>query len=428
MVAEVASTTLTKISNVANSALTKLTNTTSSLVEKVIAEKRLLIPSLAIAATALLTQTWAFSQNRRIPMSPFGLDFGNRGNGAFSDQPPETIHLVVLVHGWLGNELEMNSIQQALEAEIEKLKTEKDENPEASNKKLLGDDTMFVFHSCTCNAEKGKTTDGIEAGGSRVAEEVNQLIERLLETDSQEDSSDDEGREKTLTLSFIGNSLGGLYARACVANINWNLPDGSRVIPNVFCTTATPHLGKRGLTYLPLPRFAEEGIGHALRPTGQDLFGITNIIERLATDPKYINPLQQFSKRIAYANAFGTDLQVPTATAAFLSDTDSLHITLAAKEPFVLTVETPRNDEVLKSAAEIALNSTGSDHSHIPASIMARVLDAMGWTKGKDIRMLDFSTLHFRFQQLTLVMPSLSLFSICGCSRSTCFSSCPLQR
>jgi hypothetical protein len=44
----------------------------------------------------------------------------------------------------------------------------------------------------------------------------------------------------------------------------------------------------------------------------------------MATTPKFLKPLQQFRKRIAYANAFATDFPVPTATAAFLH-ADSLY-------------------------------------------------------------------------------------------------------
>lgn len=38
----------------------------------------------------------------------------------------------------------------------------------------------------------------------------------------------------------------------------------------------------------------------------------------MATTPEYLRPLGQFRKRIVYANAYGTDFPVPTATAAFL--------------------------------------------------------------------------------------------------------------
>lgn len=43
----------------------------------------------------------------------------------------------------------------------------------------------------------------------------------------------------------------------------------------------------------------------------------------MATSPKFLEPLGKFRKRIAYANAYGTDFPVPTQTAAFLSKKSS---------------------------------------------------------------------------------------------------------
>ena len=303
----------------------------------------------------------------------------------------------------------MLSIKTALEQQIRKAKgddndidddinsisDEEEDSPERETKCKIPEDTCVIVHSTECNGDKGMTTDGIEAGGSRVAKEVNDLISDLLmdpdtnndDGEEKEDSTPIEPKDVDLSISFIGNSLGGLYARAAVAEVEWNLPNGKQLQPNVFCTTATPHLGKRGQTYIRLPRFAETGIGMALQPTGQDLFGLNKVIENLATHSKYLNPLKRFQKRIAYANAFGTDLQVPTATAAFLADTESPHYTQESKPPFFLTVTTPRDEGVLKSIANATSLSESSEESpsstapHIPASTMARTLDALGWTK-----------------------------------------------
>ena len=259
----------------------------------------------------------------------------------------------------------------------------------------IPDDTCVIVYSTECNSGKGMTTDGVEAGGSRVAMEVNDLIRELFKSDDDDtniigENNGSRTKDYDMSISIIGNSLGGLYARAAIAEIDWHLPNGKTLQPNVFCTTATPHLGKRGQTYIKLPRFAETGIGLALQPTGQDLFGLNTVIENLATKSKYIDPLKKFQKRIAYANAFGTDLQVPTATAAFLADTESPHYTQESKPPFMLTVTTPRDEGVLKSIAMATASSPEEDErqssspstpQHVPASTMARTLDALGWTK-----------------------------------------------
>eukprot|EP00978_Attheya_sp_CCMP212_P014871 scaffold38132_cov40-Attheya_sp.AAC.1 len=97
---------------------------------------------------------------------------------------------------------------------------------------------------------------------------------------------------------------------------------------NVFCTTATPHLGVASHTWLPIPRIAEWAIGMGLQKTGVDLFRLDHYNDEKGKDLIYImntqydtflKPLAKFRKRIAYANAFRTDFQVPTDTAAFLS-------------------------------------------------------------------------------------------------------------
>jgi len=98
------------------------------------------------------------------------------------------------------------------------------------------------------------------------------------------------------------------------------------LIPMVFVTTATPHLGVNQHTYVPLPRAAEYLIAFGLKKTGKDLFRFTRVIEDLFRKDDYLEPLSNFRQRIAYINVYGTDFQVPTATAAFwVPGSGSLH-------------------------------------------------------------------------------------------------------
>jgi len=92
---------------------------------------------------------------------------------------------------------------------------------------------------------------------------------------------------------------------------------------NIFCTTATPHLGISKHTWVPIPRSAEIGIAQTMGDTGKDLFRLNDLMKSMATAPKFLEPLGKFRKRIAYANAYGTDFPVPTQTAAFLSKKSS---------------------------------------------------------------------------------------------------------
>jgi hypothetical protein len=248
------------------------------------------------------------------------------------------VHLVFLVHGLWGNSLEMGYIQTSLESQ-------------AKDFLSGGNEAALVVHSIRSN--EGKTSDGVISGGSRMADEINSAI------------ADISKHHDKITLSFVGNSLGGLYARYAVSEICME-----KVTPKVFCTTATPHLGIRNHTYIPLPGFGQYLSSLVLQQTGRDLFSYTNIIERLATGEEFLKPLSRFEKRIAFANSYNTDFQVPTATAAFLSESDeSVHYRVeksnynASFAPLV--VETRKQPYYL--------DNTSTD--------LALRLDALGWTK-----------------------------------------------
>mmetsp|Transcript_11548 Transcript_11548/g.17151 ORF Transcript_11548/g.17151 Transcript_11548/m.17151 type:complete len:571 (-) Transcript_11548:511-2223(-) len=240
----------------------------------------------------------------------------------------------------------------------------------------------LIVHNAVCN--EYKTADGVEAGGDRLAQEIMDVIlaevnkRRELERIKKKQSNDirnaqdvdninkdeDEDGVVDVTLSLVGNSLGGIYSRYAIARLiemnqekneklNLNTEqltksnplatavnsgaandqsnvltpafviDGKiRVYYNVFCTTATPHLGISKHTYVPMPRSAEIGVAHALGNTGRDLFRLNDLMKTMATSERFLVPLKLFQKRVAYANAFFTDFPVPAETAAFLN-TDS---------------------------------------------------------------------------------------------------------
>jgi hypothetical protein len=175
-----------------------------------------------------------------------------------------------------------------------------------------------------------------------------------------------------ISLSLVGNSLGGLYARHALGHLS----SFSKLQPNLFCTTATPHLGVSQHTYIKIPRVAEYLIANTMQPTGRDLFRFTNTLDTLYQS-QYLKPLAAFTKRIAVANAYGTDFPVPTATAAFLAATNSPHYQVVVDDDknkeTVLTVETPRTYDASKE-----WKNEGSD---LPLSELATRLDTLGWQK-----------------------------------------------
>ena len=255
------------------------------------------------------------------------------------------------------------------------------------------------MHVVSVKSNVDQTHDGIAAGGKRIATEIDGLVRDLGAT----------------TLSFVGNSLGGLYARYALAHLDCltekeggneqadqstnndtECPSRRIVEPLLFVTTATPHLGESRNTYLPIPRFVEYGIGSALQQTGRDLFNISPIIHELARQDEYVRPLRRFRKRVAYANAFGTDFQVPVSTAAFLSvNSNNPHHVLkgnrvegqednnvndsyqkdGSSPRIALTVETTR-EEVPPSSSSTTTTAGG-----VGSADTASLLDSMGWTK-----------------------------------------------
>jgi len=357
-------------------------------------------------------------------------------------------HYIFLVHGWLGNDLEMAYLGTAFKSVLDPISSSMDgsndnngdtnydvagtppdqkrvrrsssylthitsqqHNQTAQQQVASTTKPEVAVHSVKCNV--GKTTDGIINGGKRLANEIinfmkNDVENRLLDNASSSSSNGEEDQQHHVTYSIVGNSLGGLYSRYAISLLPYQLPlninsDGTvkasntqrgklsmlHIHPNIFCTTATPHLGVSRHTYLPIPRIAETIIGTGMGKTGEDLFrlnsdkmnvdgglkngglmehvgrgvrrlsalrsssnlknddveeededdinnGINNfsdetsdqqdteemecIIHNMCTSEKYLTPLRNFRQRIAYANVYGTDFQVPTLTAAFLNE------------------------------------------------------------------------------------------------------------
>ena len=128
-----------------------------------------------------------------------------------STAPPQK-HLVVLVHGLSGTAADLGYLARRLEA----------------------DASVRVLAS-GANEPFPRTLDGVDAGGARVADEVRQVASAYK------------------TISFVGNSLGGLYARAALRELRDEEKDTfAGLTPAVFVTTAAPHLGARQTQYGPL--------------------------------------------------------------------------------------------------------------------------------------------------------------------------------
>jgi hypothetical protein len=185
-------------------------------------------------------------------------------------------HFAFLVHGYNGNPTDLLYLRTAMAANAEKalVRNESEESEEydgGENSAIEQNQDRIVIHSCQSNIRC--TEDGIEKGGKRILNEVLSIIRRY--TPIRHDKSGDE-EFVDVTISFVGNSLGGLYSRYAIAELyklsrsETNEPNSSFIVIeenirlhlNIFCSTATPHLGVSGHLWLPLPRRLEVAIAN----------------------------------------------------------------------------------------------------------------------------------------------------------------------
>ncbi|KUJ13304.1 DUF676-domain-containing protein [Mollisia scopiformis] len=124
----------------------------------------------------------------------------------------EAEHLCVLVHGLWGNPAHMEVVAKSLRAK----------HPEQS------------LHILVAKRNSGSFTyDGVERGGERVCQEIEEEIEKLAAA----------GQE-IKRMSMVGYSLGGLVARYAVGLLD-SKGFFDKIKPVNFTTFATPHLGVR---------------------------------------------------------------------------------------------------------------------------------------------------------------------------------------
>ena len=92
--------------------------------------------------------------------------------------------------------------------------------------------------------------------------------------------------------------------------------------PVTFMTVATPHLGVRRYTLVPIPDQLHVTAGLFMGQTGDDLFlrsktpGELPLLTRMVQEPAFMRPLAAFQHRRAYGNS-KEDLLVPLETALF---------------------------------------------------------------------------------------------------------------
>lgn len=295
------------------------------------------------AATASATEAGAWPVNQ----------FSTSDPALSSSSSFAVTHFCFLVHGHRGHSRDLSYGQAVMRRYLQtqsQQQLQQATNASATAAENEASSARLVVHSCTCNEKK--TDDGIAAGGERLLQEILSVIRQTMGRPTMGNATAIAGDDSSLqhvTISLWGNSLGGLYARYAIAKLKQQclesctrhkhddettdkdvsqscycvLDDSYAVHLNIFCTTATPHLGVSGHTFVALPRRAEIGVARAMGETGRDLFRLNALLHTMAVEEEFLQPLSHFRKRICYANAYGTDFPVPASTAAFLSSSSN---------------------------------------------------------------------------------------------------------
>jgi Putative serine esterase (DUF676) len=165
--------------------------------------------------------------------------------------------------------------------------------------------------------EHFKSFNGIKACGEALAQEIVAFVG--INSDLKR-------------ISFVGNSLGGLYARYSIS-VLFNEKSGTifGLSPYRFMSVATPHLGVRNWTFTDdhgysAPDMIKRIAAKAMMTTGKDIFGFKedgsneeSLLFRMATESFFLAPPRSFSDRRLYGN-LTRDLVVPLGTAAFINN------------------------------------------------------------------------------------------------------------
>jgi len=241
------------------------------------------------------------------------------------------------------------------------------------------------------SSNNGKTFDGIQKGGERVAHEIIDVIKKEVNESML--------RNKVITdvtISMFGISLGGIYGRYAISDLyeifcadlnggmenfsEMTMDDGKiKVHFNSIHTYMSPHLGISKQTYFPFTKKVENFLANATKQTGLDAFHCNNLFWRMATSQKFLKPLSLFHKRVAYSNAFHTDLMVPTNTAAFLNPFSKYPHFLRDKTEELLEYNT--NIIIASVETEKSNMLTDSESNERDMLYMSLCLDSLGWRK-----------------------------------------------
>jgi hypothetical protein len=248
-------------------------------------------------------------------------------------------HLVVLAHGIMGTANDLTVLAQELRQR-----------------------GCAVLESNS--NERLQSLYGVEQGATKLAYELQVFLKDHPEVSS---------------ISFVGNSLGGIYVRKAVKILFSDmdhLVNTRNLKANKFMTIASPHLGVYDYTFLdeyklPFPKFVKNRLVNTAWGTLKDLADTRegSLLHTMGTRPEYVESLRRFQKRRLYAN-LNRDFVVPFGTAAFIKPTDVWGLRAKHLANFGIVEQ-----------IDVASNAPQSLNSDDPVEQMRYHLDSLGWEK-----------------------------------------------
>ena len=186
-------------------------------------------------------------------------------------------HLFVLVHGLGGTPEDLSCLERGI-------------------LKRAGSSALVLKPGCNLAA---RSFDGVPNGARRVAAEI-EAVARAYATSLR-------------SVSLVGNSLGGLYARHCAAQLyDAETRTIAGLVPDTYLTTATPHLGVGPFGYLgyfpsPVRALGARALGATTRQLllldGDETQNVPLLLRMADPSSEYVAALGAFRRRCAYANA-----------------------------------------------------------------------------------------------------------------------------
>jgi len=266
-------------------------------------------------------------------------------------QQDEKKHLVICVHGLHGSANDFDRMVKKMEAR-----------------------KHLIVYCSKANEGITPTQAGVDVGGKRLAEEVENLTKKLVTE-----------HPKLRYFSIVGHSLGGLFSRYAIGVLyENNYFDTYKLTPKHYISLATPHVGSRRpprsnwnklVCFVTRTIFSKTGTQLMLEDDDEPL-----LLKMTYEDSIFMKALKQFEHKILYANVTN-DIQVPFSTASILPKNPYLELikkneTIEYHDEYKYIIK-PKTDKV---EIELDISSKGDPKYEVLAKIIKN-LNTIEWKR-----------------------------------------------